>query len=160
MHYCLLILTIGIPGSGKSTWVKEYLKQFPHGTFVISTDDLRKEITGIEQCVDPSQNGMIHEEARKRVKDIIDNSKKLCEELGTWPVIIVDSTNVDVDEWIAYRQLGASVMVAKLFEVPPEEAIKRMDNRERKVPLEILQRKWNQLQSNKAAITKLFNMLL
>lgn len=160
MSYCVLILTIGIPGSGKSTWVEEYRKKYPHGTFVISTDNLRKELTGVEQCVDPSQNNMIHEEARKRVKTIIDNSTSLRKELGTWPVIIVDSTNVDVEEWIAYKQLGASIMLAKLFEISPEEALKRMDNRERKVPQAILEWKWNKLQNNKAAILKLFNGII
>lgn len=160
MDYCVLILTIGIPGCGKSTWVKEYTKKHPCGTYVISTDAIRKEITGVEQCINPSQNDMIHEEARKRAKQIIDNREEISKKLGTWPVIIIDSTNVDVEEWIAYKQLGASVMLAKVFDVKPEDAMNNMKNRERRVPLEILQWKWRTLEKNRAAIPKLFNMQL
>jgi len=116
------------------------------------------ELTGNEQCVDPSQNPMIHGEARKRAKNIIDKRAEIFKKNGTWPVIIIDSTNVDVEEWIAYKQLGASIMMAKVFDVEPEEAMKRMENRERKVGLEILEWKWKTLQENKHAIPKLFNM--
>lgn len=158
MDFSVLILTIGIPGCGKTTWVNEYLKRNPNGTFVISTDALRLELTGNEQCVDPGQNSMIHDEARKRAKDIIDNRVEISKKLGTWPVIVIDSTNVDVEEWIAYKQLGANLMLAKVFDVEPTEALRRMENRERKVPFEILEWKWKTLQSNKHAIPKLFNM--
>ncbi len=158
MDFSALILTIGIPGCGKTTWVNEYLKKYPNGTYVISTDAIRLELTGNEQCVDPSQNPMIHGEARKRAKNIIDKRAEIFKKNGTWPVIIIDSTNVDVEEWIAYKQLGASIMMAKVFDVEPEEAMKRMENRERKVALEILEWKWKTLQENKHAIPKLFNM--
>lgn len=157
MNFSVLILTIGIPGCGKTTWVNEYLKKHPNGTYVISTDAIRTELTGIEQCVDPSQNPMIHEEARKRAKNIIDNHMEIFKKNGTWPVIIIDSTNVDVEEWIAYKQLGASMMLAKVFDVEPQEALKRIENRERKVPLNILEWKWKTLQNNKNAIPKIFN---
>ena len=160
MDFCVLILTIGIPGCGKSTWVEEYKKHYPNGCFVISTDAIRKELTGEEQCVNPAQNPMIHEEARKRAKNIIDNRKEISTKYGTWPVIIIDSTNVDIEEWIAYKQLGASVMMAKVFNVTPQEAMKRMENRERKVPLHILEWKWELLEKNKYAIPKIFNLII
>lgn len=160
MDFSVLILTIGIPGSGKSTWVKEYQKQHSNGVFVISTDEIRKEITGIEQCVDPSQNTRIHEEARKRAKAIIDDRKNLSKKYGTWPVIIIDSTNVDVEEWAAYKQLGAHIMMAKIFDVTPDEALKRMENRERKVPREILEWKWDTLEKNRKDIPKFFNLII
>ena len=158
MDFSVLILTIGIPGCGKTTWVNDYLKKHPNGTYVISTDAIRLELTGKEQCVNPSQNPMIHDEARKRAKNIIDNRAEIFKKLGTWPVIIIDSTNVDVEEWIAYKQLGANVMMAKVFDVEPKEALRRMENRERKVPFKILEWKWKTLQANRHAIPKLFNM--
>ena len=49
-------------------------------------------------------------------------------------------------------------MLAKVFDVEPKEALRRMENRERKVPFEILAWKWKTLQGNKHAIPKLFNM--
>lgn len=160
MDFSVLILTIGIPGSGKTTWVEQYQKQHANGTYVISSDQIRRELTGYEQCINPSQSPMIHEEARKRAKMLIENAKNLRLCNGTWPVIIIDSTNVELEEWLAYKELGASIMLAKIFDVPPEEAIKRMENRERKVPLEILERKWKTLEANREKIPKLFNMIL
>lgn len=153
--FSVLILTIGIPGAGKSTWVKEYLKTHPL-THVISTDDLRKELTGVEQCVNPSQNDWIHNTARERVKEILENPSYS----GLGPEIIVDSTNVDVEEWFEYKKLGASVMLAKVFNVNPEEAMDHQRYRERIVPLDIVQNKWEKLQKNKKFIPLLFNMIL
>lgn len=154
-RFSIIILTIGIPGSGKTTWVNEYIKTHPL-TYVVSTDDLRKELTGFEQCIDPSQNTMIHDEARNRVKKILEdpNSKG-----GFGPEIIVDSTNCDVEEWIKYKQLNSSLLLAKVFETPPLTAMKHQETRERKVPLEIVEMKWNQYQKNKHLLSKIFNMV-
>ena len=146
---------LGVPGAGKTRWVTEYKKTHPL-TYVVSTDDIRKELTGVEQCVDPTQNNMIHSEARNRVKKILEdpNSKG-----GLGPEIIVDSTNCDVEEWIKYKQLNPSIIIAKVFEVPPERAMKYQQNRERQVGLEIVEWKWNQYQKNKHLLSKIFNMI-
>lgn len=157
--FSVLLLTIGIPGSGKTTWVNKFKKAKPNGTYVVSTDEIRKEITGIEQCVDPSQNDFIHSEARKRVKKLLDQTDDLWKQNGTWPFIIVDSTNVNEEEWKEYRKLGASVMIAKVFKIKPEEAFEQIKNRERKVPLPILQMKWDILQKNQHLIPKYFNLI-
>lgn len=159
MDYSSIILTIGIPAAGKSTWVREYCKKHPNGTFVISTDQIRKELTGTEQCIDPSQNEMIHDEAKKRARDIIERRKEISKKLGVWPTIIIDSTNVDLDEWVAYKQLGACTMSAKVFDVEPDEAIERMKNRERKVPEDIIRWKWETLQKNRKYLPKIFNFI-
>lgn len=156
MKFSKLILTIGIPGSGKSTWVKKYVQKHPL-TYVISTDAIRKELTGVEQCINPSQNDMIHDEARKRVKQILDdpNSKG-----GLGPTIIVDSTNVTCEEWEKYHDLSPSLLLGKMFDITPEQAMKNQSGRERQVPLEIVQMKYDQLQSSKKFIPCFFNMIL
>lgn len=154
--FSVLVLCIGIPGSGKSSWVKEYIKTHPL-TYVISTDEIRKELTGVEQCIDPNQNQMIHDEARKRVKSIIDDPNSFG---GLGPEIIVDSTNVDHLEWKAYKELGASIMLAKIFDVSVDEAMFHQQNRERRVPKEIVEMKYNQLQESKKYIPLFFNMIL
>lgn len=158
VHFSILILTIGIPGSGKTTWVQKYKKTHPL-TFVISTDVIRKELTGIEQCIDPSQNNMIHEEARRRAKQILDDPKNYDGRCGMGPEIIIDSTNTDIDEWIKYKNLNPSAIVAKIFDVNPQQAMDRQRNRERQVPLEILTLKWEEMQKNLVFSTKIFNMI-
>ena len=40
-----LILMAGVPGTGKSSWAYAYAKEHPN-TFVVDTDETRKEITG------------------------------------------------------------------------------------------------------------------
>lgn len=145
----LLILCIGIPGSGKSTWVKEYVRAH-RATVVVSTDEIRKELTGTSEC-DASQNSFIYNEARVRVR------KALLEKHD----VIVDATNVDVHEWMAYKEicLDNTIKVAKVFNVPPEQALARMRDRERKVPKEIVERKWRQLQSNRQFLPYIFNFV-
>ena len=158
-NFSMIILTIGIPGSGKTYWVNEYKKTHPL-TFVVSTDAIRLELTGHEECIDPSQNDLIHEEARKRVKEILENPEHYNGSRGLGPEIIVDSTNVDVLEWIKYKQLGATLIICKLFNTTPEQAMKNQEKRERVVPLDILVMKWETLEHNKKFLPNIFNMIL
>ena len=42
-----LVLVIGLPGSGKSTWIKEkydYARLFQGDTVIISSDEMRKKL--------------------------------------------------------------------------------------------------------------------
>lgn len=43
-----LIILSAMPGSGKSTWAKRYKEEHPH-TFIVSSDEIRYEITGTSQ---------------------------------------------------------------------------------------------------------------
>lgn len=158
-HFSILILTVGIPGAGKTRWVNEYLKSHPY-THVISTDMIRRELTGVEQCIDPTQNERIHDEARQRAKYIIHNPSNYGGNCGMGPEIIIDSTNVDVMEWLKYKQIGASVLLAKVFETDPDQAMENQKNRERKVPREIVEMKWGEYQKNKQYIPYIFNMII
>lgn len=157
-HLSILILTIGIPGAGKTTWVDQYVKEHP-STFVISTDKIRKELTGDEQCLHPCQNDMIHDEARRRVKEIIGNSHNYGGNHGFGPTIVVDSTNCEADEWFQYKKLGASIMIAKVFKLTPDEAMSRQMGRERKVPFDILQMKYTQLLHDEKFLPCFFNLI-
>lgn len=44
-----LILLSAIPGSGKSTWAKEYQKHHPN-TYIVASDDVRRRVSGGIQC--------------------------------------------------------------------------------------------------------------
>lgn len=155
--FSIVILTIGIPGSGKSTWVKHYLQSHPL-TRLVSTDAIRKELTGEYQC-NPDQNEMIHDEARRRVKQYLDDWGKSSNDIGLGPEIIVDSTNVDLDEWIKYKQLGSTIILAKVFDITPEESMNRQKNRSRIVPKSVVEDKWVRFQSNKKYMPFIFNMI-
>ena len=154
MAFSILILLIGIPGSGKTTWAKQYKKEHPF-TNLICTDEIRKEIFGKDECP-PEYNQMIRNEAHKRVKKILDDNSPN----GRFgPEIVVDSTNCDVEEWIKYKNLGPSIIVARVFDATPEEAIKRQKNRERKVPEDAIRGYYETLQKNKQYLPKIFNFI-
>lgn len=159
--FSVLILTIGIPASGKSSWAAAYRREHSMA-FVVSTDELRKEFYGDEQCDgDYEKINFIHDEARRRAKAIIDNPSFYGGKYGFGPVVVVDSTNVDVSEWRKFKEIGASVMLAKtFFDVTPEEAMERQKNRERNVPLDILNMKQAQIEKNKKYLSSFFNMIL
>lgn len=146
----LLILCIGIPGSGKTTWVQEYVKKH-QATVVISTDKIREELTGTSECV-ASQNPLIYNEARFRVRKALEEKHD----------VIVDATNVDVHEWLAYKEIcmDNTIKVAKVFKITPDLALQRMQHRERKVPKEIVEKKWRQLQNNIQFLPYIFNFIL
>lgn len=48
------ILLSAVPGAGKSTWALQYKKTHPH-VFIVSSDDIRKELTGVYQNWDKEQ---------------------------------------------------------------------------------------------------------
>ncbi|MCQ2776147.1 MAG: ATP-binding protein [Bacilli bacterium] len=61
----LLILT-GAPGSGKSTWAKQYQEEHEN-TFIISSDAIRMEITG--SFNDHTQQPLVWETFSKRIHE-------------------------------------------------------------------------------------------
>lgn len=146
----LLILTIGIPSCGKTTWVKDFLKKAP-ATKVVSNDDIREELFGTREC-DHTQNWRVYSTARERAKALLTSGAD----------VIVDATNTSIGEWMAYRRIlgDNDVFVAKVFSVTPETAIERQKGRERKVPEEVIQAKWEELERSKHWLYSLFNFLL
>ena len=158
MKFSILLLTIGIPGSGKTTWVESYHQTYPR-SFVISTDNIREELFGTSVC-NPNQNEMVHTEARRRVKEILDNPKYYEGEYPLGPTIVVDSTNCEPFEWFSYKRLGATINIAKIFPITPEQAMQRQQERDRIVPFSVLENKWHTYLKHKDLIPKIFNMII
>lgn len=146
----LLILCIGIPGSGKSTWAAKYLDEHK-ATVVISTDKLREELFGSAAC-NPVQNPLVHAEARRRARKALEEKKD----------VLIDSTNVDLSEWLAYKQISlpSTLRVAKVFNITPTDAMQRMRDRERKVPYDVVLVKWQTLQNNMQFLPYIFNFII
>lgn len=157
MTISILILTIGIPGSGKSTWVQQYYKTHAAIT-IFSSDDIRDELN--EQNVDEVTKGlhspMIHDEIRKRIKKLLASPPP--SGMMGWE-IVVDATNTDIEEWRKYRELGTNLMFAKVFDVTPEEAKFRISRRNRKVPEYVIDEKYEELKKNKPYMQFFFNMI-
>lgn len=104
-----LILTIGIPGAGKSTWIRQQ-KNYK----VISPDAIRAELGDIS---DQSLSRI----AWPRAKDMTKRA------LASGENVILDATNVDASNRKSFlKGLPPHNLKAKIFRVDPEEAKKRI----------------------------------
>lgn len=146
-----LYILIGIPGCGKSTWATRYAQEHP-GCFVVSSDGIRREMCGTEEFdPDPAVNARVFAMVRARVSSGIIKGD-----------VIVDATNVHVRDWRQYIELcpGGTDCCAVLFDVGPDEAMRRQDGRDRKVPREVLERMWGAIGSNRGRIPEFFGRWL
>lgn len=78
-----IFITVGLPGSGKTTWSKKYIKKYPK-TLLISCDDLRQCLHAGKYIFDPKLENLIE----KTTNYII------CESVTLGKDIIIDETNL------------------------------------------------------------------
>ncbi|MDQ5949355.1 MAG: hypothetical protein QG589_481 [Patescibacteria group bacterium] len=141
---------IGIPGSGKTTVLKEFARKNRYG--YVCPDDIREEMTG--DSTDQSKNREVWEEAYKRLQ------KKLA-----------DGENVVFDATFAFpgarkqlinfaRQNGAEKIQGIYLDVGLETAKERNNLRERKVPDFILERMQDGLDRAPLGIEEGFDLIV
>ena len=107
------IMTVGISGSGKSFWLKDY--QNDDSTIIVCPDNIREELTG--NISDQTQNGKVWSIAKQRVIDGLNAGK----------TVILDATNVDGKSRRNFvAGLPPSILKAKIFNVDPKEAKRRI----------------------------------
>lgn len=119
-----LIMLIGLPASGKSTWSERYIRDKPE-TVLHSSDAIREELFG--DIEDQTNNAKVFEELNKRVFADLRQGK----------TVIYDATNLSKRRRIAFiRQLNNinPKKIAVLFATPYEQCLARNNNRERVVP--------------------------
>lgn len=108
-----LTMTIGIPGCGKSTWVKRYVSS--HSCAVVCPDDIRRELT--DNISDQTLNTQVWQIAKERVIGALTNGHD----------VILDATNVSTYHRNLFIQdLPPCNLLAKVFEVSPEVAYGRI----------------------------------
>lgn len=120
----IVYMMIGVPGSGKSTIASEIGQKL--GVPVVSSDEVRKEVTGSEE--DFSKDGYIW-------GDVIPNKLKSALLEGD---VIFDATNLRVrDRNKTKKAIGLEHEYQAIYvDVPLETCIERQGNRDRKVPPE------------------------
>lgn len=108
-----LILTIGIPGCGKDTWIKSFNTREEYT--VVCPDNIRKELT--DNISDQSLNGKVWAIAKERVVYAL--------KLGV--NVILNATNVSTyHRNIFIDDLPPCNLLAKVFDVAPEVAYGRI----------------------------------
>lgn len=129
-----LIILMGIPGSGKSTWRRNFTNKFPQYK-VICPDDLRKEITG--NVSDISQDAKVWETAYHNLKELLTNKED----------VIFDSTACNTRTQKALENIGRNhnaIILYKIFEIDASTAKERISKDidsgvdRSKVPMEIV----------------------
>lgn len=125
-----LYITVGIPGSGKSTYTNKIISETDN-VKVISPDEIRGELTG--DVSDQSRNADVWGLAHKR----------LHESLSSDCNVIFDSTAVDKKSRKNLIKIGKKYdaeIIALAFPVTFETAVERQKGRDRQVPLDVIQR--------------------
>lgn len=137
-----IILTVGLPASGKTTWAKQYINErFQSGEKWkrINKDDLRAML----------DNGLWSKTNEKMILDTRDNL--IVTFLARDCNIIIDDTNLDPRHEKQIRELfenkdeeGNEVVVAikSFIDVPLEECLKRDKERPNYVGEDVIKRMW------------------
>lgn len=135
----IFIMTVGVPGSGKSTYFKKM--EDKKNWVYISSDDIREELFGSAQ--DQKHNQEVFQEMRKRSAEAIRQNKN----------IYYDATNINRKKRRNF--LKDMKMIAQghsysfeciLFTVPAQICKERNAIRERKVPENVIERMVRQFQ--------------
>ncbi len=130
------ILLSAVPGAGKSTWAEQYRLTYKH-VYVVSSDDIRKEITGEYQ-------NFQHE---KEVWDLFLNRILEYRDKYSDVTVIADSTNIQNKYRMIYAKnvVGFDRKVLVVFKKTYETILKQ--NLERNpnkiVPEPILKSMWD-----------------
>lgn len=140
-----LHLLIGIPGCGKSTYAKR-LADETHGR-IVSSDGIRKELTGTEEYLYPELDAKVFGIFRSRVSEWIKDTD-----------VIADATNIHVKDWRTYIGLcpEGTPHKAYWFDIHPDIAMTRMEGRERKVPRDVVERMWDTMVQNRKMLSDFF----
>lgn len=125
MENSKIILLVGLPGAGKSTWTREYLKSNPN-TVVVSSDDLIEEFA--------KENSLTYSEAFKLVnQNEIEKAmmQRFNDAVAEDKDIIVDRTNMTSKGRNKFLSKVSSkyIKTAIVFDVPQDVVESRLKSR-------------------------------
>lgn len=133
-----LILTRGVPGSGKSTWAKEWVREDPDNRVRVNRDDLRNMLYAATE----TRLGYAQEENVTAVERSIATIA-----LNSGKDVVVDAMNLR-DKWVkGWYTLGYPVDFID-FEVTLDTALVLNGLRPNRLPDEVVKRIWSTLTVN------------
>jgi predicted kinase len=110
----IFILPYGIPGSGKSTWIENLIREVRF--MVVSPDKIRQEMCG--DISDHSKEKEVWKKVFTLIQDCLISGKD----------VILDATNLKIDrlEQNFFKKLPECNILFKIFKISPEEAKRRI----------------------------------
>lgn len=121
-----VLILQGLPGSGKSTWAKQYCKENPN-TLILNRDSLRKMLNYEEWTAE--YENIVRKIEISALELILDNCVN--------STVIIDDTNLKLKTVNHLIQIckshNAEVVLQDFFHVPLMECIKRDSKREKPV---------------------------
>ena len=140
-----LILTVGIPGSGKSTWAKKLAAQKAaqdRRYLIISTDCIRRELYG-----DEAIQGEWIDVQKSLVSQLKSARQSIAQ--GHTSAVIYDATNAARRQRREFVQIardcGYAPVIAAVIDTPLEICLQRNADRSRQVPPHIIEKMHRQL---------------
>ncbi|WIB25859.1 AAA family ATPase [Curtobacterium sp. MCSS17_015] len=134
-----LIITRGIPASGKSTWAKEWVAEDPDHRVRVNRDELRHMLFNKWHGVN---------------EDVVTSVERaaVIAAIRSGQSVVVDATHLhprSLRPWLDMADRFSALFVVRDFDVPDEEAIERDANRAKPVGgdvIRIMREKRNRLQ--------------
>lgn len=142
-----IILTVGCPGSGKSTWTREFISKNP-GYFNINRDDYRQSIMGHEERDEYKYT--------KKKEGIVtcmqfDAAKGILYSGDSVKGVIISDTNLNPERrlmWESFAKEYNWKVEYKVFDVSWTELVKRNSRRGSKaVPIDVLRSMYSHMRA-------------
>ena len=137
-EYLKIYVLAGIPGSGKSSWAKEFISKEPDRWVRVSNDDLRAQFNG--SIWSASYENIIGKVRNSIILEALKNNRN----------VVVDNLNLDDKHWNDILKIGKSsyknvIIEEKIFYVDLKIAIERDGKREGKacVGEKVIRTWWN-----------------
>lgn len=134
-----VILTVGCPGSGKSTWANEFVRLNP-GYFILTRDDFREKLFGLD-----ARNEYKYSKQREKAVTVaqLGAASELLQLEATKGIIVADTNlnPITVKNWKEVCEKRGFKFTTKEFHVHWTELVRRNAYRgEKAVPIEVLRR--------------------
>jgi len=142
-----LIVTVGISGSGKSTFAKEKFEEAPLTTVIINRDKVRELLFGYTE----GTIGKYYQRADlNKLEKIVTQYEDtlIYESLEAGKLVIVDATHLEKKYIERFKIFNVDVEIV-FFDISLNDAIDRDDNRPRYVGESVITKQYNKYKSLK-----------
>ncbi len=146
----MVVVAVGVPGSGKSTYLKPLAEQV--GMVRINLDDLRKWL--LRDATNQSFNPQIWQIAKLAITTALSAEQS----------VVVDGMNTQrkyrEEEVAFYRSGGAKTVIALVFNTPLEICLQRNAARSRQVPETAIIKEFERLQRQPVVAAEGFDRVI